>query len=49
MVLDAWSRRIVEWAMNTDLRKQLVLNALEMAIRQRRPTQVIHHSDQGSQ
>jgi putative transposase len=33
----------------THLRSELVLDALEMAIRQRRPAGVIHHSDQGSQ
>jgi putative transposase len=49
VVMDAWSRRIVGWAMTTDLRTQLVLDALAMAIRQRRPKGVIHHSDQGSQ
>jgi len=49
VVLDAWSRRIVGWAMATHLRTQLVLAALEMAIEQRRPAGVIHHSDQGSQ
>lgn len=49
VVMDAWSRRIVGWAMATDLRTQLVLDALAMAIRQRRPKGVIHHSDQGSQ
>ena len=32
-----------------DLRTELVRSALEMAVRQRRPTGVIHHSDQGSQ
>ncbi len=31
------------------LRAELVLDALEMALWQRRPTGVIHHSDQGSQ
>jgi putative transposase len=31
------------------LRTELVLDALEMAIGQRRPEGVIHHSDQGSQ
>jgi putative transposase len=48
-VLDAWSRRVVGWAMATHLRTELVLDALNMAIGQRRPTQVIHHSDQGCQ
>lgn len=49
VVLDAWSRRIVGWAMETHLRTELVLKALDMAIAQRKPTNVIHHSDQGSQ
>ncbi len=49
VVLDAFSRRIVGWAMGTDLRTQLVLDALDMALGQRRPTDVVHHSDQGSQ
>ena len=49
VVLDAWSRRIVGWAMATHLRTQLVLDALAMAVRQRRPKAVIHHSDHGSQ
>ena len=49
VVLDACSRRIVGWAMATHLRTQLVLDALEMALGQRRPTNVVHHSDQGSQ
>jgi len=47
--MDAWSRRIVGWAMKTHLRTELVLEALEMAISQRRPGSVIHHSDQGFQ
>jgi putative transposase len=49
VVLDAWSRKIVGWAMATHLRAELVMDALEMAIGQRRPRDVIHHSDQGSQ
>lgn len=49
VVLDVWSRRIIGWAMATHLRTSLVLAALEMAIAQRRPTAVIHHSDQGCQ
>jgi putative transposase len=49
VVLDAWSRRIVGWAMATKARTQLVLDALNMALKQRRPTNVIHHSDQGVQ
>jgi len=49
VVLDVWSRRLIGWAMATHLRTQLVLAALEMAIAQRHPTSVIHHSDQGCQ
>ena len=49
IVLDVWSRRIVGWAMATHLRTELVLEALDMALRQRRPQGVIHHSDQGCQ
>ena len=49
VVLDAWSRRVVGWAMDTHLRTELVLAALDMAVVQRRPTDVIHHSDQGCQ
>jgi putative transposase len=49
VVLDAWSRRVIGWAMATHLRTELVLDALNMAVTQRRPTSVIHHSDQGSQ
>jgi putative transposase len=49
VVLDAWSRRVVGWAMATNLRTELVLEALEMAVLQRQPQGVIHHSDQGCQ
>jgi putative transposase len=49
VVLDVWSRRVIGWAMETHLRTELVLAALNMAIEQRRPRSVIHHSDQGCQ
>jgi putative transposase len=49
VVLDVWSRRIVGWAMATHLRTELVLEALDMALVQRLPKDVIHHSDHGSQ
>ncbi len=49
VVLDAFSRRIVGWAMGHNLKTQLVLDAVNMALEQRRPADVIHHSDQGSQ
>ena len=49
VVLDAWSRKVVGWAMANHLRAELVLDAMEMAVGQRRPGNVVHHSDQGSQ
>lgn len=49
VVLDAFSRRVVGWSMADHLRAELVLDALDMALWQRRPDAVIHHSDQGSQ
>jgi putative transposase len=49
VVLDAWSRRVVGWAMETHLRTELVVQAFDMALFQRRPSEVIHHSDQGCQ
>lgn len=49
VVLDAFSRRIVGWAMATHLKTGLVLDALEMAVRQRQPRDVVHHSDHGCQ
>ena len=49
VVLDVWSRKIVGWSMTTPLRTSLVTSALNMAIAQRSPSDVIHHSDQGCQ
>ena len=49
IVLDVFSRRIVGWSMAGHLRTELVLDALDMAVEQRRPDSVIHHSDQGCQ
>jgi putative transposase len=50
VVLDVFSRRVVVWSMSDDLKTEVVLNALDMAIWNRRPTGgVIHHSDQGCQ
>jgi putative transposase len=49
-VIDAFSRRCVGWSMRADLKAELVLDALGMAITQRRPAPgLIHHSDRGSQ
>jgi putative transposase len=49
VVLDAWSRRVVGWAMSSSLKTELVLDALDMAVWQRQPKNVIHHSDHGCQ
>ena len=49
-VLDLYSRLVVGWSMREDLGVQLVVDALEMGLRRRRPSPgLIHHSDQGSQ
>ena len=49
-VLDAYSRRLVGWAMETHLRTELVVEALQMALWRRKPLPgLIHHSDQGVQ
>ncbi len=50
-LLDACSRRVVGWAMADHLRTGLVLEALAMALRERRPRagKLVHHSDRGCQ
>jgi putative transposase len=49
-VQDAYSRRIVGWAMADHMRSELVVHALQMAVHRRRPAAgLIHHFDQGSQ
>jgi putative transposase len=48
--MDLFSRRIVGWSMDKNMDKQLVINALLMAVYQRQPkAEVMVHSDQGSQ
>ena len=51
-VLDAYSRRVVGWQLASHMRTTLVLDALRMALGQRRPgadVALVHHSDRGSQ
>jgi putative transposase len=49
-VQDAFSRRIVGWSMADHMRKELVIDALEMAVHRRRPDPgLVCHSDHGSQ
>jgi putative transposase len=48
VVMDACSRRVVGWAMATHLRRELVLDAVGMAIFTRKPAPgLVHHSDRG--
>jgi len=50
VVLDLYARRVVGWAMASRMSVKLTLNALRMALMQRRPEPgLIHHSDRGSQ
>ena len=51
VVLDAFSRRAVGWAMASHLRAELALDALEMALSSRAviPGALVHHSDRGVQ
>jgi transposase InsO family protein len=49
VVIDAFSRRVVGWALESHLEASLALAALEMALATRRPApdSLIHHSDRG--
>ena len=50
VVLDAFSRRVIGWALGRSLEAGLALSALGMALRQRRPAPgLVHHSDRGVQ
>ena len=50
VVMDMFSRKIVGWAMRDDLKAELVVDALAMAVTRRRPPAgLVHHSDRGSQ
>ena len=50
VVIDAATRRVVGWAMADHLRRELVLDAVGMALQQRKPAAgLIHHSDHGVQ
>lgn len=50
-LLDCFARRVVGWSMADHLRTELALNALDMAIRRRRPRpgELVHHTDRGCQ
>jgi putative transposase len=50
VILDLFSRRVVGWALHDRITRQLVLDALTMALRHRQPRPgLVHHSDRGSQ
>jgi putative transposase len=51
VVIDAFSRRVIGWAMADHLRASLAIDALKMALNERRPAwgSLIHHSDRGVQ
>jgi putative transposase len=50
VVVDLFSRRVVGWSMRNDLKTELVLDALNMAIENRKPGPgLVHHSDKGCQ
>jgi putative transposase len=49
VLLDLYSRKVIGWSMSERNNRQLVLNALEMALKHRQPkTEVLHHTDRGS-
>jgi len=50
VILDAWSRKVVGWALGRNLDYRLPLQALEEALRTRQPgAGLVHHSDRGCQ
>lgn len=50
VVLDLFSRKVVGWSMDETMEKGLVMNALNMALKNRQPQKgLLHHSDRGSQ
>ena len=49
VVTDVFSRKVVGWAFGVHMTSDLVIQALDMALLTRKPQNVIHHSDQGSQ
>jgi putative transposase len=49
VVMDLYSRRIVGWSTKPTMARELVLDAILMAVRRRKPKKALIHSDQGSQ
>ena len=49
-IIDLCHRKVIGWSMGSTMTKELVINALEQAVRRAKPPKgVIHHSDRGSQ
>jgi transposase InsO family protein len=50
VIIDLFSRKVVGWSMKSDMKTHLLLEALSMAVRARKPEAgLIHHSDRGVQ
>jgi putative transposase len=49
VVMDLFSRKIVGWAARPTIHRELVLDAVMMAVRRRRARGTVIHSDQGTQ
>jgi putative transposase len=49
VVMDLYSRKIVGWSAGSSIQRELVLDAVLMAVRRRRPRRTVIHSDQGTQ
>ena len=50
VVIDAFSRRVIGWALDRTMEDELTVSALQMALQLRRPASgLVHHSDRGSQ
>jgi putative transposase len=50
VVLDLYSRKVIGWSMSSRMTRELVLDALQMALNQRNTNgKILHHSDRGSQ
>jgi len=49
VILDAYSRRVIGWALDRTLEDELTICALQMALERRSPVPGLHHSDRGVQ
>lgn len=49
VALDLYSRRVVGWSASSTIHREVVLDAVLMAVRRRRPRRTLIHSDQGTQ